>query len=258
MKPTRAYVRDLMAQGTRLDGRALDEYRNIEVEYGVVATAEGSARVKIGDTEVIAGVKLSIGTPFPDTPDQGALMVNAELLPLASSRFESGPPSIEAIELARVVDKGIREAKAVDIKKLCIELGEKVWIISIDICPINADGNLFDAAGIASLAALQDTVYPLYEDEKLDYKKKTDKKLELEKFPLPVTVYKINKKLIIDPLPEEEDGAEARLTVSTTKDHLCALQKGGDAPLTVDEINEMVTLALKKSKEIWKKLKDGN
>ena len=97
-------------KGVRLDGRKTEDYREVELEYGVSKTAEGSAKVKIGDTEVIAGAKLLVGTPYPDAPDTGTLMVNAELLPLSSPRFESGPPSIEAIELARVVDRGIRKS----------------------------------------------------------------------------------------------------------------------------------------------------
>ena len=34
-----------------------------------------------------------------------------ELLPMAFPTFESGPPSEQAIEYSRVVDRGIRESK---------------------------------------------------------------------------------------------------------------------------------------------------
>ncbi len=255
MKPTSQYAMELLKDGKRLDGRQTDEYREITIEYGVIATAEGSARVKIGQTEVLAGVKLGIESPFPDTPDEGALMVNVELLPIASPDFESGPPSIESIELARVVDRGIREAKAIDSKKLCIEAGSKVWNVSIDVCVINAHGNLFDACGIAALAALQDTVYPSYDGEKLDYKEKTTKKLEMAKVPVPTTIFKSGKTIFIDPTEDEEGCVDARLTVTTTKNHVCALQKGGSAPLTQQEVDEMIKLALKKSKDITKLFK---
>ncbi len=104
-------------KGKRYDGRALDEYRPVVVEYGVTKNAEGSARVKIGDTEVIAGVKLSVEKPYPDTPKDGNLMVGAEPLPLSSPDYEAGPPNEESIEVARVVDRGLRESKAIDTKK---------------------------------------------------------------------------------------------------------------------------------------------
>ncbi len=76
-----------LAKDNRFGGRKHDEFRTIEVEYNVSKTSEGSARVKIGDSEVIAGVKLELGTPFPDTPDEGALIVGTELLPLSSPDF---------------------------------------------------------------------------------------------------------------------------------------------------------------------------
>ncbi len=240
-------------KGIRYDGRGLTDFRPVDIQPGYSETAEGSAKVKIGETEVIVGVKMAVEKPFMDTADEGILMVNAELLPLSSPRFEAGPPGNEAIELARVVDRGIREAKAIDVKQLCIAKGEKVWSVMIDICTLNDAGNLLDAAGIGALAALKNARFPTYDAEgnEIDYHKKTNKKLPLVKDPLPVTVYKIGDKLLVDPLPEEQEAATARLTVATVEDGtLVAMQKGGDEPLTVEEIDEMVGLAQEKAKEL--------
>jgi len=233
----------------RYDGRKMLDYRNVIVEANPVKNAEGSARVKIGDTEVIAGVKLEVGEPYPDTPEEGALMVGAELYPLSNPEFELGPPGIEAIELARVIDRGIRESKAINQKKLVIKEGEKVWMVVIDICAINDSGNLFDASALATLVALKNTKFPEYKDEKVDYKTKTKKGLPIEKEPIEVTVYKIGKYFIVDPLTEEEKACDARLTVAVTSDEkICAMQKGGDYPLTSEDINEMIDIAFEKSK----------
>src|SRR3989338_5346357 len=162
IRVVRDHIRSLAEKGAREDGRDFLEYRKpIKIEYGVSSkSAEGSARVTIGDTEVVAGVKLEVGEPFPDTPDEGVLMVGAELLPLSNPEFESGPPSIDSIELARIIDRGIRESKCIDFSKLCIKKGEKVWMVFIDIYPINDSGNLFDAASLAALAALKDAKFP--------------------------------------------------------------------------------------------------
>ncbi len=245
-----------LESGTRFDGRALDEFREVSIEYHISGTAEGSARVTFGDTVVIAGVKLDMGSPFPDRPDEGAITVNAELLPLSNPNFESGPPGIESIELARVVDRGIRESKAIDLKKLVLKKGEKCWVVSIDVCTVNACGNLFDAAALAALAALQDAKYPEYDGEKVDYKTHTSKSLVLEKLPITVTVVKIGNYLLVDPLYEEEQCLDARLTVTTTPDGtICALQKGGESPLSLDEIKQMIEMASRKAKEIRAKLK---
>jgi len=249
-------IAKLAAEGKRLDGRGLTEYRQpIEIETNISWTAEGSAKVRIGDTVVMAGVKLSLEKPYNDTPNEGGIMVNAELLPLSSSEYESGPPGMKAVELARVTDRGIREAKAVDMKKLCVEPGEKAWFVIIDIVTINDAGNLFDAAGLVALAALKAAKFPEVDPKTgaINYKKKTDKALPILKEPLPVTVYKINGQLLVDLTQQEEKAYDARLTVtSDTKGVISALQKGGDMPLTIAEIAEMTKIALEKAKFLRK------
>tara|TARA_Y100000310_G_scaffold331652_1_gene405633 strand:+ start:2008 stop:2796 length:789 start_codon:yes stop_codon:yes gene_type:complete len=245
-------ISQLARQDKRLDGRDLAEYREpIKVETDISWTAEGSAKVQIGKTVVMAGVKTEINKPYNDTPNEGGIMINAELLPLSSPEYEPGPPQIKAIELARVTDRGIREAKAIDMKKLCIEPGEKAWFVIIDIVTINDAGNLFDAAGLAALTALKAAKFPAVDPETgaIDYKKKTEESLPLLKEPLPVTIFKIGGKLIVDPTAEEEHAYDARLTVaSDEKGTISALQKGGEAPLTIEEISKMVELALEKAK----------
>jgi len=241
--------------GVRFDGRKIGEYRPVKVEYGVSESAEGSARVTIGGTVVIAGVKMALETPYSDTPDKGNLMVNAELLPLSSPDFEAGPPGIQAIELARVTDRGIRESKAIDVKKLCLKAGEKVWSVMIDICSVNDEGNLFDAAGLAAIAALKDTRFPKLDGDVVNYEEKTDTPIPLDKEPVSITVLKIGDQLIVDPVSEEEKVADARLTIAVCEDGtVSAMQKGGDTPLSVEEVDKMVELAVKTSGELRKSL----
>lgn len=247
----RQHLQKTYKKGIRYDGRKLIDYRKVVVEYGVSGSAEGSARVKIGGTEVIAGVKMGLETPYPDTPDKGNLMVNVELLAMSSPDFEPGPPGIQAIELARVVDRGIRESKAISPEKLCVTPGEKVWSVMIDICAINEEGNLLDAAGLAALAAIKDARFPKVEDGKINYEEKTDEKLPLACQPIPITVLKIGNDIIVDPLSDEEKVVDARLTVAVLEDNtLCAMQKGGQEPLTVEEIDNMVKIAIDKSNEL--------
>ncbi|HLC95880.1 MAG TPA: exosome complex protein Rrp42 [Candidatus Nanoarchaeia archaeon] len=248
----RSHVLELLSKGVRLDGRKPLDYRQpIKVETGLYSTACASAKVSIGDTEVVVGIKFEVGTPYPDNPDQGTIIVGAELVPMSNPEFELGPPSIDAIELARVVDRGIRESKAIDFKKLCITKGEKVWMVAIDIIPFNDAGNLFDAAALAALAALKTAKLPSYADGTIDYKSSRKEKLVLNHEPISVTVLKIGNSFVVDPLIEEQKVLDARLTVASLKDGtLCALQKGGDSPLGSEEILQMVDIALDKAKEL--------
>ena len=253
----RKHTISTLNKGARFDGRKPAEYRKIKVEYGISKNAEGSARVQIGDTVVLAGVKLAIEKPYPDTPDAGLLAVNTELTPMSSPEFESGPPGIDAIEYSRLVDRGIRESNIIDMKKLCIEKGEKAWSVLIDNVPINDEGNLFDAFALAALAALKDTKFPKVVDDAIDYKEKTKEKLPVDakKDTLSVTVLKIGEHLVVDPLIEELKIYDARLTVATIADGtLCALQKGGETPLSQEDLLKMVDLGIEKGKELRKAL----
>jgi len=252
----REHIVKLFEANTRLDGRKFDEYRKISLDVGVTNTAEGSARVLLGETDVIVGVKLEVIEPYPDTPNEGSIMVGAELLPLSSPDFEAGPPSVHAVELARIVDRGIRESKSLDFKKLCIKEGEKAWMIIIDIVSINDAGNLYDASALAAIAALKNMKFPEYKDGKIDYKKKTSKGLDLKDTPLSVTVIKIADKFIVDPDSDEEKAINARLTVASLNDGtLCALQKGGDSPLTAEDVSKMIDIGVEKGKELRKLVK---
>jgi len=113
-------IRELLQQGKRIDGRTLDEQRPLSIETGVIPKANGSARVRLGDTEVVTGIKVQPDRPFPDLGDKGIFICTAEILPLAHPSAETGPPSPDVIELARVVDRGIRESGMVDLSKLVL------------------------------------------------------------------------------------------------------------------------------------------
>src|SRR5271157_1027479 len=252
-------IKRFLSEGKRFDGRKLEEFREIRIETGISKHAQGSAREKLGKTEVIVGVKMDIATPFPDTPNQGNLMTNAELTPLSSANFESGPPKTPAIELGRIIDRGIRESKYIDLDKLCIKEGEKVWNVFIDIYSINDDGNLLDAAGIGALVALENTMIPKYDEEtEKVVKGEYDRKLPLSKgiIPLSLTIYKIGNNFIIDPTREEEDTASMRLTTSGSKDIIFAMQKGQSGTVSIEEMGELFDMAEKVREKVISRIKE--
>ena len=247
-------IAQLISLGKRLDERGLTDYREAQVETGVIEKAEGSARVRLGKTEILVGVKIEIGEPFSDIPNEGVLTVNAELTPLASPTFEPGPPNENSIELARVVDRGIRESKAIDVEKLCIEPGKKVFIVFIDVYVLNYDGNLIDASALAALAALLNTKVFNYEIKEGEVKIRPGyKSLPIRNHPIAVTFAKINDKLVVDPWLEEEQVMEARLTMTLEKDgKICALQKGGNGYFRIQQILEAAKIARQKAAELRK------
>jgi exosome complex component RRP42 len=249
-------IGQLLDAGKRLDGRGLGDYREIKVEQGIIERAEGSARVLLGKTEVLVGVKIETGEPFPDTPNEGVQTVNAELVPLASVAFEPGPPDENSIELARIVDRGIRESKAIDTAKLVIEAGKKVFVAFVDVYVLNHDGNLIDASALAAVAALLNTKMPNYEVKDGEVKIKTGyTPLPMKNHPITVTIGKINDKLIVDPWLEEEQIMDARISLAINDDgNICAVQKGCSGYFTQQEITEAIKIAQKKVAELRKKL----
>ncbi|MDR3063859.1 MAG: exosome complex protein Rrp42 [Methanobrevibacter sp.] len=254
---TRESITHIINENKRVDGRALDEYRNIEVENNVISKAEGSARVKIGKTQVIVGIKPTIGEPFGDKPNLGVLMTNAEMLPMADPKFEAGPPSEASVELARVVDRAIRESEIVDLERLCIKEGKKVWMLFIDLHIIDFDGNLFDAATLAVVSALSTTKLPkaTFENDEVVLNEEETENLVLREKVVMSTFVKIGDKMVLDPALDEESILKARISIGITESgKICAMQKGGDEPLSRENILEAVDIAYFKNKELISKL----
>ena len=257
----RRFMLDLLAKNERVDGRAFDQYRDIVIEMDVVpAKAEGSAIVRVGDTTVVAGVKVLTGEPYPDTPDEGVVMVTAEMPPIASPLFELGPPKEDAIELARVVDRGVRESETVDVKKLCIEKGRQVYMIFVDIYPLEYDGNLIDASSMAANAAMMRSRFQemKYEDDTLV---ETGKELDvpIQNMAIECTVAQIGRHIVVDPTLREEMVQDCRLTMAVDeKDNFTALQKGGGVgPMSIEDIDHSMGIALDRTKDLRKVLQDA-
>lgn len=245
----RDHIYKMAASGKRVDGRAPEEYREIKVRKGYAGNAEGSARVNLGKTEVLVGVKMILGEPYPDRPKAGSIVTTMELIPMASPTFEAGPPREMAIELARVVDRGIRESKAIDLGKLCIIEGEKVWIVFIDVHVLDYGGNLFDASSFGALAALTNAVVPASKINGEDYP------LEVEHYPISITATKIRDVIVFDASLDEDRVADARLTIATDENgHIRAMQKGLKGSFTLDEVDHVVKTARRLADEIRPKV----
>lgn len=246
-------VIDLAREGKRADGRAFDEMREIKVEIDKFENAEGSAIVSLGETKILAGLKMDVGTPYPDNQDEGSISIGAEALPLAHPDYESGRPSDDEVELARVVDRGLRESKAIDFKKLCIVEGEAVWIGFLDFYALNGDGNLFDAGSIASLVTFNNAKIPKLDENNKIIMHEYDGKIKLARQPLLTTFVKVGGKILLDPTYVEEKAAEARFSVATSDDgFMTAMQKGVGGSFTLDEVNYMIDTAYKTADKIRK------
>lgn len=252
-------IHEVIASGKRMDGRGLEEYRDIVVKTGVMEKSHGSAEVYLGKSRVLVGVKVEIGRPFEDTPDRGVLMCNAEFTPIAHPTFEPGPPRAPSIELARVVDRGLRSAEILEFDKLVLVEGKDVYMVFVDLWVLSYDGNLIDAAALGAIAALRTAERPVHKvkDGKIEATDKTEA-LKLRKEPLAVTMAKIGDSLIVDPTADEEEVMDARLTVTLDEDgNVCTIQKAMAEGFTLDEIHNALNLAQEKAAELREHLKEN-
>lgn len=240
-------VLSLIKEGQRIDGRALDEPRQITIDVGVIPKAEGSARIRLGDTEVVCGIKIQPDKPFPDLGDRGIFICTAEILPLADPSVEPGPPGEEVIELARVVDRGIRESGMIDLTKLVLEKNKSVIGLFVDNSVTDYDGNLFDACSYASVASILSCRVPKWElvNDTPTLVEGQFSEPPITTIPVSVTMGKIGDTIIVDPNADEWACMDARITMTTNNaGNICAIQKGGTDGFTVEQLMQCSKVAI--------------
>lgn len=249
----------LFEKGIRQDGRKLTDYRPISIILDYAKKADGSAVVKLGNTVVLAGTKIELDKPYEDTPNQGNLIVNVELLPLAYETFEPGPPDENAIELARVIDRSLRDSKAIDLTRLVIEPGKSVWTVWLDVYVLDYGGNALDACTLASVAALYNT--KLYKVEQMNGEYRINKNEVNGKLPMrypvvTVSVAKVDKYLIVDPDLDEESIMDTKVSFSYTPDfRIVGIQKSGKGSLSLQDVDQAENIARNAAGKLFEELK---
>ncbi len=254
----RDFITNLLKEGKREDGRGFDDIRDIEIEVDFVPRANGSAFVKLGNTKVIAGVKTQVEVPYGDTPNRGNFMTSAEMCIMASPYFEAGPPRIEAIEVARVTDRSLRESGIINMEDLCIEAGEAVWGVFVDLEILDYDGNLFDACSIAALAAVMGATLPATcpKTGREVYKEDQPLPLRKENATFSTTFVKIGEHVLVDPSLYEELICDTRVTIGVDPEgSVRAMQKGGFGSWTVDEVKQLRAKATELGSKVFEQIK---
>lgn len=207
---------------------------------------------------MICGVKIQPDRPFPDTGDKGVFICTAELLPLSHPSVETGPPGPDVIELARVVDRGIRESHMVDMSQLVIQKDKSVVGVFADNVVVDYDGNLFDACSYAATTALMSSRLPKWEmsDDVPILVEGQESDLPITTIPVSVTMAKIGNYIVVDPDADEWACMDARITITTNSDgNICALQKGGKDGFTFEEIAECGEISIRVGAKIRETLK---
>lgn len=122
------YCTACVKHGIRLDGREPCDFRPIELELGLIAQANGSARLHLGSTDVLVGVKVEVGVPDSSRPDCGRVQVTVECSACASPDYEVG--SLHGSQAVWVAGK--RDMSLVLSEELVCCLHDPAWPVPLD------------------------------------------------------------------------------------------------------------------------------
>ncbi|KAI0058577.1 hypothetical protein BV25DRAFT_1810587 [Artomyces pyxidatus] len=218
----RIYLERFIAENVRPDEREFDDWRDLSVIVGSVSTADGSALVRLGKTTIVCGVKAEIAEPELDRPEEGFLVPNLDLPALCSPKFKPGPPSEEAQVLSDRLNDALIASDVLPLSSLCIQPGKSVWVLYVDATCINYDGNAFDAALIAMVAALKNATIPkatFKEDTGRTLCSRTRTPLSLARLPSAYSFGIFNSTHILaDPTSFEEPLLDTTLSVVLDED----------------------------------------
>lgn len=84
----RAFIIECASLGYRLDGRSNQISRRAEIQCDVIPQASGSARVRLGATDVFVGIKVELGEPPNDAPDCGRIEFFVDYAPCGTQDIE--------------------------------------------------------------------------------------------------------------------------------------------------------------------------
>ena len=226
----------------RIDGRAADQLRPVEIIHNINKFAEGSCLIRCGNTHVLCCASVEERTP-PHVPEgEGWVTAEYSMLPRANrerskrdiSKLKLSPRSAE---IQRLIGRSLRAC--VDMKKL----GERTITVDCDV--LQGDGGTRTASVTGGFVALSYALHKLVADGVLP-------EMPLTTCVAAVSAGIVGEEPMLDLCYEEDSHAQVDLNcVMTGEGNLVELQGTGEGrPFTVDEQRALVDLCAKGIKEL--------
>jgi ribonuclease PH len=136
----------------RSDQRHAGDLRPVEIFTGYLVTAEGSALIKVGNTQVLCAASIEDSVPpFLRNSGKGWITAEYSMLPRATSKrtpreVTKGRPSGRTHEIQRLIGRSMRSI--VDLASL----GERTVMIDCDV--LQADGGTRTASITGAFVAM--------------------------------------------------------------------------------------------------------
>ncbi|EFO25643.1 3' exoribonuclease [Loa loa] len=269
-------------EGLRADGRSPFDYRPVIVQTGVLATTNGSARVRIGSTDLLIGVKAELISVENIALYRNRLNFFVDCSANATPLFAGRGGEEFADELSAALDAAYDNNYVLpDLKKLILS-PMHVWKLFVDIVLLQCDGNVIDAAGLGVKAALKDTEISKVIVRPADEGKYTIDlpddntvwKLNTSRVPLFVSVNRLGSAKIVDNSLAEEACTRTSVWIAAAPhfvsdtDHnksnqsvvkrnggvITFMRQCGGGTLEVDSLEEMISIGLKAVRQLHEAL----
>ncbi|XP_034223519.1 exosome complex component RRP43 isoform X2 [Prunus dulcis] len=230
-----------LVKSTRPDGRSLAEARETSSALGAVASADGSALVKIGSTRMLAAIKMEVMTPSKESPDEGCIAIDFHMPPICSPTVRPGRPA----EAAPVVSKQLSDTisrtyivwmlMVLFLMLLCCQ--QLLPFLTIPVVSMNDDGKVVVLSG---------------DHGGKEPVNKGKRKLTLSSIPFSLTCLLHKNYILADPTAEEESVMETLVTVVLdSSGQLVSLYKpGGPVLAYTSAIQDCVALTRQRAREL--------
>uniref|UniRef100_A0A0E0BIC8 Ribosomal RNA-processing protein 43 n=1 Tax=Oryza glumipatula TaxID=40148 RepID=A0A0E0BIC8_9ORYZ len=268
-----AFLERHLRESVRPDARRPAEARPTTVALAAVSSAHGSALVRLGDTAMLASIKLEVMSPSGEAPDEGSIAVEFHMPPICSPLVRPGRPAEVAPVISKNLEDILMSSGMLNLKELCLISGKASWLAYLDVYCLNADGSLFDAALISAVAAFTHLEIPLVSvgddgrvftvggnegKAKYELVNREKRKLTITNVPFSLTCALHKDNVLADPTAEEESIIETSVTiVLDSSDQIVSIQKPGGAVTSMTTIKECISLAKDRRRKLREILMDN-
>ncbi|XP_954689.1 exosome complex exonuclease, putative [Theileria annulata] len=157
---------DCLKNGLRIDGRSLDSYLYVSVDFD---GPPGNSLISFGNTVIFTCVSQEIVEPNSERPNEGFLFFNVETS-FTSECYEPGKTTDQEHNLIYFLENMFKESSCLDLETLCITSGKQVLALRVYVHVLQDDGNLLSACSFSALASLLHYRKPLMElSDELNY-----------------------------------------------------------------------------------------
>jgi ribonuclease PH len=228
----------------RIDGRANDELRPVNVTRNYISHAEGSVFIEVGKTRLICTATIEEKVPaFQKGKGLGWVTAEYDMIPRSTQVRIIRPQTTGKIggrthEIQRLIGRSLRGV--VDFQKL----GERTVWIDCDV--IEADGGTRCAAITGGFIALFDCCRHLAD-------KKIITEMPVGDFLAAVSVGIVNGEIMADLCYEEDSSAEVDMNVvMNSKGNLVEVQSTAEnKAFSRDEFNKMLDLSISSIEKLF-------